>query len=271
MTDLVERSGQPRFGVSRPDAVNKKKLGILGGMGPLASAEFLRTIYCLNLGEPEQEAPNCILLSDPSFPDRTEAILAGTTGVLMSRLEAALRELLHLGADRIVIACVTIHYLLPQISEPLRRRVVSLLDLMVEGVLAASRPRLLLATNGTRKAKLFESHERWNEISRWVVLPDEVDQHTLHKWIYSLKAGRLEDDCLAWMEGLPERYRVGGFLFGCTELHLLQRRIAAGSSAGWDIIDPLWIAARDMRDLLDPGRRRGGGCASGRRRMSPRY
>ena len=57
-----------------------KNLGILGGMGPLASAKFLSTVYRLNLVEPEQEAPNCILLSDPSFPNRTKAILAGNTG-----------------------------------------------------------------------------------------------------------------------------------------------------------------------------------------------
>lgn len=230
-----------------------KKLGILGGMGPLASAEFLSTVYRLNLVEPEQEAPNCVLFSDPSFPDRTKAILAGTTGVLTSRLEAALQELLRQGADRIVIACVTIHQVLPQVSEPLRRPVISLIDLIAQGVLASPRSRLLLSTIGTRTARILESHERWDEISRWVVLPDEEDQRALHEWIYGLKAGRPADDCLAWMEGLPERYGVAGFLFGCTELHLLQRGIAAGSAAGWDVIDPLWIAARNLRGLLDPG------------------
>jgi aspartate racemase len=254
VANLVRRSGQPSVSANRLDALgNNKKLGILGGMGPLASAEFLSTIYRLNLVEPEQEAPNCVLLSDPSFPDRTEAILAGTTGALVSRLEASLQELVCQGADRIVIACVTIHHVLPQICEPLRQRVASLLDLMVEGVLAAPRPRLLLATTGTRRARLFESHKRWGEISPWVVLPGEDDQRTLHEWIYGLKAGRLEeDDCLAWMESLPERYGVVGVLFGCTELHLLQRRIMAGASTGLDIIDPLWIAARDLRGLLNP-------------------
>src|SRR5581483_3880188 len=82
-----------------------KRLGILGGMGPLASAEFLSTLYRLNLVEPEQDAPNCVLLSDPSFPDRTEAILAGDTRELARRLEASLQELLRQGTDRIVIAC----------------------------------------------------------------------------------------------------------------------------------------------------------------------
>src|SRR5260221_377430 len=104
-------------------------LGILGGMGPLASAEFLKTIYRLNLSGSEQEAPSCVLLSAPSFPDRTAAILNGSTAILVTRLTQALEELASLGAERIVIACVTIHHLLPDVPERLRRRVVSLLDL----------------------------------------------------------------------------------------------------------------------------------------------
>jgi aspartate racemase len=229
------------------------RVGILGGMGPLASAEFLSTVYRLSRVEEEQDAPDCVLLSDPSFPDRTKAILAGDTRELARRLAASLQELLRLEVDRIVIACVTIHHVLPQVPEPLRQRVISLLDLMADGILAAPRPRLLLATTGTRTARIFESHERWDEISPWVVCPGEDDQHALHEWIYRLKAGEPEDGFLAWLDGLPARYGVEGLLFGCTELHLLQRRLAAGPPRGWDVVDPLWIAARDLRGLLARG------------------
>ena len=48
-----------------------ESLGILGGMGPLTSAEFLKTIYEVNISGPEQDAPACVLYSDPSVPDRT--------------------------------------------------------------------------------------------------------------------------------------------------------------------------------------------------------
>ncbi len=54
-----------------------KRLGILGGMGALASAELLYTVYRLNTTEPEQGSPVCLLYSDPSIPDRTGAILRG--------------------------------------------------------------------------------------------------------------------------------------------------------------------------------------------------
>ena len=54
-----------------------KLLGILGGMGPLASAEFLKTIYEYGTRDLEQRSPACILYSDPTFPDRTQTIVNG--------------------------------------------------------------------------------------------------------------------------------------------------------------------------------------------------
>ncbi|MBD2773824.1 hypothetical protein [Iningainema tapete] len=66
----------------------KKLLGILGGMEPLASAEFLQTIYEENLTDIEQELPACILYSDLTFGDCTEAILAGTEEILIKHLES---------------------------------------------------------------------------------------------------------------------------------------------------------------------------------------
>ena len=71
---------------------------------------------------------------------------------------------------------------------------ISLIDLIVQGVLASPRSRLLLSTTSTRTARIFESHKRWDEISRWVVLPDKDDQRALHEWIYRLKAGQPVDD-----------------------------------------------------------------------------
>ncbi len=219
-------------------------------MGPLASAEFLSNIYKLNAVEPEQQTPACILFSDPSCPDRTTCIQEGTTSQLTAWLVASLEEMARLGAERIVIACITIHHVLPDVPASLRRRVVSLIDLVIDELVAAPRALLLLATRGTRTARIFESHPRWSEISSWVIAPGEEDQGILHDWIYRLKAGQPEEDCLAWLEGLPASYGVEGLLFGCTEFHLLHRNALKGSGKSLDVVDPLWIAARDLEKLL---------------------
>lgn len=225
-------------------------LGILGGMGPLASAELVKTIYRLNISGPEQDAPQCVLLSDPSFPDRTEAILAGDTGELARRLTAALRHLSERGAERIVIACVTVHHVLPEVPEELRGKVISLIDLVIDEVAASQKPHLLLATTGTRKARIFERHERWQEVAEQVHLLKEEDQHRLHETIYKIKQNDPVDACLDWLESLVPRYGIDRFIFGCTELHLLQEPLARRSERSFAAVDPLQTVARDIRKLV---------------------
>jgi aspartate racemase len=227
-------------------------LGILGGMGPLASAAFLDSLYRLNTSEPEQQSPVCVVLSDPTFPDRTAAILKGETGPLTARLAAALDRLIGMGADRILVACVTLHHLLPGLPAAHRERIISLIDLTMAEVLRAPRPLLLLTTNGTRAARIFESHEGWSRAEPWVTRPDETDQRELHDWIYRLKANRPLNGCLVWLAELAAKYRGEGFIFGCTELHLLHKALAKDSHPDPRVIDPLWIAARDLRRLLEP-------------------
>lgn len=232
-------------------------LGILGGMGPLASAELLWTFYRLHDLQPEQNAPACILVSAPSIPDRTAAILGGDPEPVVRGLAAALETLAATGADPLVIACVTAHHFLPEVPEPLRRRVVSLIDLAVADLLADPRPRLMLATHGTRQARLFESHERWGSVAPDVLDLEEEDQRALHDRLYRLKEGEPTGDFLDWLDALAARRGAEGFLFACTELHLLQREAFRRNGGRPDprIVDPLVTAVRE----LAPGRGRAPG------------
>lgn len=221
----------------------RKRLGILGGMGPLASAEFLRTLYRLNIASPEQESPVCVMISDPSFPDRTEAILHGETKELARRLQTALTELTIMGADSIVIACVTVHHVLDQVPPALRQRVLSLIDLLINELVATPRRQLLLTTTGTREAQIFERQERWHEVADYIKRPSDEDQETLHELIYQLKRGETNEVGVDWLANLPARYGTDGCIFGCTELHLIHRAVADRLGAG-RILDPLVLVAR---------------------------
>lgn len=229
-----------------------KTLGILGGMGPFASAEFLRTIYDLNPADREQDTPRCLLLSDPSIPDRTEAILENSVAELDRRISDALRTLVSLGVDRIVIACVTAHHVLPRIEEDLRSRVISLLDLAVDEVLAAPRPYLLLTTTGSREARVFELAPRWKEIEEWVVRPEADEQRELHERLYRLKKEVGDEEILTWLEAMAFHHKAGGVIFGCTELHLVHRTLSfhPGRLAGQRLVDPLLTVARSLPRLL---------------------
>ena len=137
-----------------------QSLGILGGLGPLASAEFLKTIYEFNMTDLEQQSPICILYSDPTFPDRTDAILSGADDLLVNLLIESLEKLFHLGVSKVVIVCVTIHYFLPKVPAPFRKKIISLVDLIVKEILATDQKHLLLCTNATVKTGIFQKHEQ---------------------------------------------------------------------------------------------------------------
>jgi aspartate racemase len=107
--------------------MTKRVLGVLGGMGGLASAEFVKTVYERS-GEvcrKEQDAPAVVMYSDPAVPDRTEAFLRGETEPILKRLIDALELLDRMGASQFVICCMTIHYLMPQVPSTLRERIIS--------------------------------------------------------------------------------------------------------------------------------------------------
>ena len=76
-------------------------LGVVGGIGPLASAEFVRTVYRCASWDREQEAPRVLMDSNPAFPDRTSAFLAGEDDAVLPMLVEVLDGLVRLGATRL--------------------------------------------------------------------------------------------------------------------------------------------------------------------------
>jgi aspartate racemase len=221
---------------------DEKILGVLGGMGPLASAEFMKTLYEHCLGRCEQESPRVVLYSDPTFPDRTEQLLARREDVLLAQLGCALKRLRAFGASPIVICCVTIHYLLPAVPDELRRHVVSLLDVIFARVAETRKRHLLLCTKGTRQLGIFQSHRQWGSSADFFVLPSERDQETIHEIIYRIKVREDVGALAPRVEELLAKYEVDSFVVGCTETHILAKHLAA-STRRFECVDPLTIIA----------------------------
>jgi aspartate racemase len=220
-------------------------IGVVGGLGPLASAEFVQRVYQLHRADRDQDMPPLVLLSDPTFPDRTSNLLAGDDEELLKRLCDALAELVRMGASEIVICCVTIHHLLDRVPPELRARVVSLLDVVYEELARRTGPHLLLCTTGTRQLGVFERHPAWTACQDRLVLPDEDDQARVHEVIYRLKAHQRPAEVVPLLNGLMDRRGVSAMIAGCTEFHLVSSEYADGSAGhGYECLDPLDVLAR---------------------------
>ncbi|MGL5924768.1 aspartate/glutamate racemase family protein [Chroococcidiopsis sp.] len=229
----------------------KKVLGILGGMGPLASAEFLKTIYEFNLADREQDMPACFLYSDPTIPDRTEAIASGLDELLLNDLIAVLETLYLLGVDKIVIPCITIHYFLPKVPSILRDKIVSLVELILEEVLNRQERQLLLCTKGTLNAGIFQQHKLWKWVKPYIIIP-QAEYEQIHHLIYQIKKEGIQKSTLVFLNTLLKKYEVNSFIAGCTEFHLLTKYLIQHDARYYRVVDPLLIMATDLRRFIDP-------------------
>jgi aspartate racemase len=222
--------------------ISREVWGVVGGMGPLASAEFLKSIYEASAALREQDAPSVILLSDPGFPDRTETLLDGGEDILLGRLRTSLDQLLTLGATRIIICCTTMHHVLSRLESGQRVKILSLVDVIMGRLLSGGGRRLLLCTEGSRRVRLFESHPLWARVAPYVVMPREADQRRVHGMIYELKSNRRSAAHAVLLEDFSAKYGVRGFVAGCTEIHLIAKYEA--SNLSW--LDPLAALASEV-------------------------
>lgn len=225
-------------------------IGVLGGMGPIASAEFLKTIYEHTLlGEREQDSPRVMVYSDPTFPDRTDAFLAGEADVVRNQLIEALTQLQYLGASKIVICCMTIHHLLPDLPDKLRDSIISLPDVIFDNLAQTDKRHLLICSTGTQRLRLFQNHSRWDELKDQIILPGEDDQHTIHHdLIYPIKKNPDVSGLIPLLQSMLEKYEVDSFIVGCSEVHLIAKHVKRQSSKRYDSLDPFSIIAQSFAE-----------------------
>lgn len=219
--------------------------GIVGGMGGLASAEFVRSIYEYNPREIEQDSPVLILYSDSTFPDRTQAFFDNDQESITTLLADRLEKLYQLGSTRVVLCCVTLHYTLPKLPASLRNGIISLIDVALDGVLKAQRRQLLLCSSGTRAARIFQEHEHWPQAADYIVWPDEADQRLIHSVLYQYKLSDVSQQFIPQLDHLQDKYRVDSFVAGCSELHMTTKYLLRHPQK-YEFIDPLMEIARNL-------------------------
>lgn len=233
--------------------MTQKVLGILGGLGPLASAEFIKTIYELNIKESEQNSPICVLYSNPTIPKRTKTIEARDNQVLQEFLVDALDKLDKVNSTKIVIACITMHYYLPYTSLLLQNKVISLIEIIIQEVLNKPQPYLLLCSPRTRKTNVFSQHPKWGLVQPYIVFPNDPDQAVVANCFGEIKLNGNQEAILGTIDTMVDRYGVQGWIAGCTEFHILHKYVLAlgNRTRSHSIIDPLFTIAQNLDDFLN--------------------
>ncbi len=228
----------------------KTIVGVMGGMGPLASSEFIKTVYEMHAGRVEQEAPTLILYSDPTIPDRTESFLNNRDSLVLEPFLQILRVFQDLHVSKIVVCCITSHYLFPKIPEDLRKPVISLVDKILSALIKIREKHLLLCTSGTLQLQVFQNHPLWNECKEYVLIPNYQDQQLIHQLIYKIKANGEIEKISPNFVSIFTKYQVDSFIVGCTEIHLLAKHLVFSNNQRkrYKCIDPLVIVAKELNE-----------------------
>ena len=202
----------------------KKSIGILGGMGPLATADLLRKITLHTRAACDADHIRVFIDSNPAIPDRTAAILSGGADPV-PEMTHALRSLEKCGADCIIMPCNTAHYFLPRLQVLTGIPFISMLEATAKACAAAypGKTAAILGTRGTLKTRLY--HDALAAQGVPALTPIDKQQDELMRLIYDVvKANRpLAPEAQAWaslLEGLCAR-GADYFILGCTELPLL--------------------------------------------------
>jgi aspartate racemase len=205
--------------------MNKKEgkiLGVIGGMGPLATNTFYKMLIDMTPAQKDQDHINMILLSHASMPDRTESIRTGNLTPLLEKLTEDAVFLEKSGADCIAIPCNTSHVVMDDLQKAVSIPIINMVRETVDhliGECGCHNEKVgIMATNGTIEAAIFQKEMQ----SRGLIpiIPDPLNQKKLMHIIYDgVKAGAPVDP--ADFEAVETQLRGEGckkIILACTEL-----------------------------------------------------
>ncbi|WP_413741295.1 aspartate/glutamate racemase family protein [Sodalis sp. RH15] len=165
-------------------------LGVLGGMGPLATVDLLQKIIEETPARRDQEHAPVVAWSVPQIADRQRA-LAGTGPSPLPDLLPALAQLNRAGASHILIPCNTAHFWYPQLAEASAAPIVHIADATVASLTQGAVARVgLIATQGTLNAGLFQQRFADMGIATLEPLPQEMTDWFV-PGCYAVKRGEL--------------------------------------------------------------------------------
>jgi aspartate racemase len=230
-------------------------IGVLGGMGPLAGADFLARLTLATPAARDQDHVRAVLWSDPTVPDRTEAALAGGPSPLPAML-AGVRVLERAGAGCLAIPCNTAHLWADEIAAATALTLIHIVD-AAAGALASRGIEDgtvgLMGTAATLRLGLYQ--KRLAARGHDCLVPDEAEMRSLvSPAIARIKANDIDAAAaplLAVARRLADR-GAAAVVLGCTEIPLALRGPEAAAS-GLVLIDTIDALARAALAWARPG------------------
>ncbi len=201
-----------------------KVLGIIGGLGPMATAYFFQLITQMTDANCDQEHIEILIHSKPQIPDRTNYILGKSQENPVWEMIKTGKDLMKQGADVLAIPCITAHYFQKELENAIGIPIINAIE---ETALYLQEHNIskvgIMATDGTIESRIFQRELESKGIE--VIVPSKENQKKIMYLIYdNVKAGKRMDKKVfdeVGQEFIEQGAQV--ILLGCTEISLIKR------------------------------------------------
>lgn len=202
-----------------------KIVGILGGMGPLATIDLFQKIVLNTPASTDQEHLQILIYNNPKIPPRTNFldVLAENPLIELKRSAIVLEKA---GADFIIMPCHTAHLWYEEIKKVINIPFYSMIENTVKATIIQKgythKQILLLATETTIKNKLYQN--AFGNSSK-IVIPNQEEQSVVNNIIKSIKSAKIGSN--QYIEELNiillkyKKKEISAILGGCTEIPLI--------------------------------------------------
>lgn len=218
-------------------------VGVLGGLGPMASVYFYEMVVNMTDAKTDQEHVDMIITNRATTPDRTSFIIGNSNEDPSDILISDAKKLEKYGVDFIVMTCNTAHYFYDKISEFVNIPLINIVEETIKHAKATNHKKLgILATTGNIKTSLYQNMcEKYD--MEYLVL-DENRQSQVMELIYDdIKSGKPADmNKFNSIVNYLKENNCDGVILGCTELSILKND---NKLDGNFYIDSLEVLARE--------------------------
>jgi len=202
-------------------------IGILGGMGPLATVDFLRKLVERTPAACDQEHVPLVVYSVPQIPGRVAAILAGGESPLPA-MQAGVRMLERAGAKAIAIACNTAHHWHEELARDCSVPLLHIADCACAALGNEVVQVGVLGTAGTLAAGFYQRRLAARGFTCLISRQDEIDNWVV-PGIALVKAGDVRGGGALLQQALAALFERGAqrVILACTETPPALEAIAA--------------------------------------------
>ncbi len=220
-------------------------IGILGGMGPMATVNLTQAIVENTLADTDQQHPPVIVDSNTRIADRTAFLLGRSALDPRPEMLLAAARLEKSGVSCIVMPCNTAHAFYDDIAAGTKTEVLHMIEetaCWIQKKYPGQKKIGVLATQGTYNANVYKAGLEKYGLEQ--IVPDMEGQMAVTSLIYDgIKANRFDFDMTDYrgaIDRMRNEHQVDVIILGCTELSVAHRlHKVAGIFA-----DPLQVVAR---------------------------